>query len=249
MSIWDLFRRKPQKELVFCKSPQLKEFINRWTKDEGWGFEDFGTILSLIGIPSPVWLEKYDEDHDSFWVVKCNGYALKIRLRFTDRIDTCTEITKMDSGITEVYSINRKEKKFLFFKNKLKVSLDIKVIERDEKKLTSFFGPYFCNRKLKFFDGRILDIYIDVPEMYQNNREEAIEKSRQNHNEIEKYLISLPNDFDFDSVYEHVMRLLGYTDEELSSCETIKFCLHQGNENGALGKFELSYGVLSENGE
>ena len=89
-----------------------------------------------------------------------------------------------------------------------------------------------------------MEISIDVPDKFEIELDEARKKSMQHYKEIENYLFSLPIVFSLEEVYETVMNILGYSDEELKKCKNISFQYIRGKE--VIEKIELFNGIFQK---
>lgn len=200
---------------IECDSVELRKFITEWAKNEGWNFENFADFIELIGEKTPIKLSELDEKNCSFNCITALGKKVHISLLFGDWIDFSSEIHVTDGEETKRYIINTNGEKG---KCVPKVTLHGRNVKRGEKKISSFYCEFFCNRILKIDDMHALKIEIDEPDKYENKSEILV---LQNYDKIEEYLLGLDNSLVVDEVYEKMMELLNFSNEDISKCEKI----------------------------
>lgn len=200
---------------IECDSVELRKFITEWAKNEGWKFENFADFIELIGEKTPIKLSKLDEKNNSFNCVTALDKKIHISLLFGDWIDFSSEIHVTDEEETKRYIINTNVEKG---KSVPKITLQGRTIKRDKKELSSYYCEFFCHRTLKIDDMHVLKIEIDEPNMYENKPEILVLR---NCEEIEEYLLGLDNSLVVDEVYEKMMELLNFSNEDISKCEKI----------------------------
>ena len=201
---------------VTCDTKELRQLVNDWLSNEGFKFYDFITILNLVGISTPVKLRNL-HDKNVFECEDKYGQTFTITLRFGDWIDNCSEIVIKSEKETLVYIVYQDPPK------NIKIKLDQRGLETEDKEVWSFYGEYFVWRKLSLGGGKKLEIHIDVPDKYNRDQDEARKKSMQNYLELEQFLINLPEDFSLKAVVEEYMTILAYSVEEIKKCEKIDF--------------------------
>jgi hypothetical protein len=209
---------------VTCDTKALRQLVNDWLSNEGLQFYDFVTILNFVGISTPVRLKNL-HDRNVFECEDKYGQTVTIILRFGDWIDNCSEIVIKYEQETLAYVVYQDATKTI------KIKLDHRGMETEDKKIWSFYGEYFVWRKLQFESGKRLEIHIDVPDKYNRDHDEARKKSMQNYLELEQFLINLPEDFSLKEVVEEYMKILAYSDEEIQKCKEIDFYCYR-EENG-----------------
>lgn len=197
-----------------CDTKELIKLVKDWLNNEGFKFYDFITILNLVGISTPVKLRNL-HDKNVFECEDKYGQTFTITLRFGDWIDNCSEIVIKSEKETLVYIVYQDQN--------IKIRLDQRGLETEDKEVWSFYGEYFVWRKLHLGGGKNLEIHIDVPDKYNRDPDEARKKSMQNYLELEQFLINLPEDFSLKAVVEEYMTILAYSVEEIKKCEKIDF--------------------------
>ena len=207
-----------------CDTKKLRQLVNDWLSNEGLQFYDFVTILNFVGISTPVRLKNL-HDRNVFECEDKYGQIVTIILRFGDWIDNCSEIVIKFEQETLAYVVYQDPTKTI------KIKLDHRGLETEDKEVWSFYGEYFVWRKLHLGGGKILEIHIDVPDKYNQDQDEARKKSMQNYLELEQFLINLPEDFSLKEVVEEYMKILAYSDEEIQKCKEIDFYCYR-EENG-----------------
>ena len=199
-----------------CDTKELIKLVKDWLNNEGFKFYDFITILNLVGISTPVKLRNL-HDKNVFECEDKYGQTFTITLRFGDWIDNCSEIVIKSEKETLVYIVYQDPPK------NIKIRLDQRGLETEDKEVWSFYGEYFVWRKLNLGGGKNLEIHIDVPDKYNRDQDEARKKSMQNYLDLEQFLIDLPEDFSLKAVVEEYMTILAYSDEEIKKCKEIYF--------------------------
>ena len=226
-----LYSMNPVKP-VLCDSKDLKRLIKDWMNNEGWKFFQFAAVLNLVGITTPVRLTNL-HNRNIFECEDRYGQKYMVTLRFGDWIEDCSEIVVTKTPETRVYIVS----------NNITAKLDRRGIIGETKELWSYYGENSW-RSLTFKDGTKLEISIDVPDKFEIELDEARKKSMQHYKEIENYLFSLPNVSSLEEVYETVMNILGYSDEELKKCKNISFQYTRGKE--VIEKIELFNGIVQK---
>lgn len=231
------------KNKVLCDTSELKELITKWTQNEGWKFKDFATFVELIGIKTPIKLSDWNEEKYSFKCVTALNTEVTIHICFGDWIDFCSELWVTEGEETRRYITNSNFEKG---KTVPKVTLKERTITRNGKKLSSYYCKYFCNRILKLDNSNMLKVEINEPNVGSlNNTDVAVLKNCQ---QVEEYLLSLDNSLVIDKVYDRVMELLGFSNEDISNSERILFSYIEtvGEEKRTRSKISKIYGKMQE---
>lgn len=227
---------------IECDSVELRKFITEWTQNEGWNFENFADFIELIGEKTPIKLSELDEKNNSFNCVTALDKKIRISLLFGDWIDFSSEIHVTDGEETKRYIINTNVEKG---KSVPKITLQGRNIKRCGKVLNNYYCEFFCHRTLKIDDMHVLKIEIDEPNMYENKPEILVLR---NCEEVEEYLLGLDNSLVVDEVYEKMMELLNFSNEDISKCGKILISYIQtvGKEKRIRAKILLTNGKMQE---
>lgn len=228
---------------VLCDTLELKELITKWTQNEGWKFKDFATFVELIGIRTPIKLSDLNEEKYSFKCVTALNTEITIHICFGDWIDFCSELWVTEGEETRKYITNSNSEKG---KTVPKVTLQGRTIIRNGKELSSYYCEYFCHRTLKLDDTHVLNVEIHEPNGGSfNNPDAAVLKNCQ---QIEEYLLGLDNSLVVDQVYDRVMELLGFSNEDISDSKRILFSYIEtvGEEKRIRSEISKKNGVMQE---
>lgn len=235
-------KTRHSKNEIACDTAELKELITKWTRNEGWEFENFADFIELVGVKTPVKLSEWDEESKSFKCVTALNTEIRISLFFGDWIDFCSEIRITDGDETKCYITNSNSKKG---KSVPKVTLQRRNIKRCGKELNSYYCEYFCHRMLKLDDTHVLKVEIDEPDKYEKKSEIFVLR---NCEYIEEYLLGLDNSLVVVEVYEKIMELLNFSSEDISKCGKILISYIEtvDKEERVRGKVFLTEGKMQE---
>lgn len=203
-------------EEVLCDSPEIKEIITKWTSSEGWKFEDFATFIKIIGLKTPVKLSDLDEKERSFKCVTARNKEVIISFSFRGWYEGEPKIFIKDGEEKRIYAINSNSKKG---NDVPKITLMSRSITRNGKELESFYSAYFCNRTLKIDENHKLIVKINEPERETYYMPDA--KVLRNCQKVEEYLLSLDNSLVVGDVYDKLMNLLGFSDDDIAKSNKI----------------------------
>lgn len=203
---------------VLCDTSELKELITKWTQNEGWKFKDFATFVELIGVKTPIKLSDWNEEKYSFKCITALNTEVTIHIRFGDWIDFCSELWVTEGDETRKYITNSNSEKGKTVPN---VTLQGRTITRNGKELNSYYCEYFCHRTLKLDDTHMLKVEINEPNGGSFNTPNAA--VLRNCQQVEEYLLGLDNSLIVAQVYDRVMELLGFSNEDISNSEKILF--------------------------
>ncbi len=235
-------KTRHSKNDIACDTAELRELITKWTQNEGWEFENFADFIELIGVKTPVKLSEYNEKNASFKCITALGTEISISLLFGDWIDFCSQISVTDGEETRHYITNTNSEKG---KSVPQVTLQSRNIKRGGKELNSYYCEYFCHRTLKLDDTYTLKVEIDEPNMYE--KKSGIFVLR-NCEDIEEYLLGLDNSLVVAKVYEKMMELLNFSNEDISKCGKILISYIEtvNEEERVRGKIFLTNGRMQE---
>lgn len=227
---------------IFCDTLELKKWITDWTKNEGWEFKDFVTFVELIGVKTPIKLSDWNKEEDSFKCITALNTEVTIHIVFGDWMDLCSELWVTEGEETRKYFINRNYRQGKYKPNPI---LWERSITRNCIELRSFYCLYFCNRTLKLDDTHVLKVEINEP-VEESSSTNA--KVLRNYQEVEDYLLDLDNSLVMTQVYDRVMELLGFSDEDISNSEKILFSYIEivGEEERTISKIFKVNGKIKE---
>lgn len=219
------------------KDKELLEFINRWTDNDGWEFDDFPKFLELVGIKTPVQIEKINSRNETFKCISKDGNEYLVFLQFAN-LDSNSKIFVTEGNETSVYYCSGKSENPEPKVTKQK----IRFIEENGKKLSSSYGKYFAYWTLKIDEDYKLIVEVD----YCKKANICI---TQNSTEIEEYLFSLEiNDLAVNEVYEKIIYLLEFSQEDIKQTAEIFISFEKEDDNGKqiLACIRLKYGKMYE---
>lgn len=227
---------------IACDTAELRELITKWTRNEGWEFENFADFMELIGVKTPVKLSEYNEQNASFKCITALGTEMSIVLFFGDWIDFSSQICLTEGEETRRYTTNTNSEKG---KSVPQVTLEGRNIKRGGKELNSYYCKYFCNRTLKLDDTHRLKVEINEPDMYEEKSEIFVLR---NCKDIEEYLLGLDNSLVVAEVYEKMMEFLNFSNEDISKCEKILISYIEtvNKEERVRGTIFLTNGKMQE---
>lgn len=211
---------------ILCETSELKKLITDWLKNEGWRFKDFATFVELVGIKTPAWMSNLDGDNLSFKCTMADRTKVTITLRFGSIMDEHPEIWVTEAEETRCYYRNGN-----FIKDAFpKVTLYSRIITKDGKKLNSYYCEFFCDRELEIDATHKLKVKIAEPNGGESgNYNAAVLRSRK---QVEEYLFGLDNSLVLSEVYDRVMEILGFSDEDVSNCREISFSYIETTNTG-----------------
>ena len=227
---------------VLCDTSKLKELITKWTQNEGWKFENFATFVELTGIKTPIKLSDLNDEDYSFKCVTALNTEVTIHLYFGNWVHS-SGLWVTEGEETRLYATNRNYERI---KTVPEVILQVRTITRNGKELSSYYCKIFCHRTLKLDDTHMLKVEIDEPYgALSNNPDTAVLKNCQ---QVEEYLLSLDNSLVIAQVYDKVMELLGFSDEDISNSKKILFSYIEtvGKEQRMRSKIFKKNGVMQE---
>ena len=216
-----LFKPKPEPEpktenvlpgRIGYDSTELRELIIRWVENEGWKLSTFLNILERMGVKGNLHLSNLDKDNFSFTCVAGKEEPVQITLRFGDAFDFCSEIWITKGEETKRYELWSRSDAH----GKAIIQEKGRFLQRDGKRLESFYCEFFCHRSLYFGDTKILRVEINEPQGSEDEK-----KVLRNAEAIEDYLISLEKPVSAQKVYQEVIKLLGFSEEDIRACDKI----------------------------
>lgn len=238
MGITSFFTRSGIK----CKDKKLKKLINYWTKNEGWVFKDFAKFLELVGIKTPVQIGRFDSEKRAFKCISKDGKEYQIALYFGDPFDFSSEIYVTEGNETIGYICSEKSEEYC---PEPKVTKQTRTIEENGKSLNSIYCDSFCHRTLKLDEYHTLTIEFDEP----NKHSEKLNiRVIQNATKIEEYLLSLDTQLVVSEVYDKMVSLLGFNQDDIKQTEQILISFEKevNKEKQTLACVKLVYGEMQE---
>lgn len=227
---------------ITCDTAKLKRVIKKWTKNGGWKYNNFADFIELAGVKTPVKLSNYNENSNSFKCITALGTENSISLSFDEWKAFRPQMIVTDGEEKRYYITNTNSQKG---KDEPKVILQNRIIQRNGKTLENYYCEYFCNRMLKLDDTHVLKVEIDEPDKYDKKSKILV---LQNCEEIEEYLLGLDNSLVVSEVYENVLKILNFSNEDISKCGRFLVCYTEtiGDEVCVRGKTLLTNGKIKE---
>lgn len=211
----DLASTDKSKHQVTCDTSTIRDLITEWINNEGWRFENFADFVNLIGLQTPVKLSNLDQENHSFQCCDALNKEVLLSLKFGDFLDYSPEIRITSGEETKIYVPNTH---FSGEETIPAVTLEGRIITRDGKKLISYYSQYFCQRTLYLDATHILTVEIDEPD-------KCNEKSKilvlRNCADVENYLLGLNGPIVSSQVYDTVMQLLGFSEDDITKSRKI----------------------------
>ena len=235
---------------ILSSSMDFRELTTNWIKNVGCNYEDFFSFIKQIGINAPFKICEVDKKKNSFKCITSLGEEFQLSLYYGDLLDYCPRIVITDGEETRCYDVYVKATEEA---EGFKTDLQTRVIQRDGKKLESFYCEYFCRRTLNIDDTHILKVEVDEPKKNADNSEILV---LQNKTDIEKYLMGLDNPISVEKVFNKVIELLKFSNKDIEKCANIKisYTEKEGKEERVRGIILLFNGQMPqyatlENGE
>lgn len=221
MGLEKLSRRKITSGVYYYDS-KIKECVTGWLQFEGWKPKHFGKFLELVGMSLPVELSGFNNDQRSFFCKTSDGKEYKIQLIKGNRFDSSSEIYVDESNEHREYIVYS-----YYNENTLPVELQVKESFKLGKKLECFYCKFFCDRTLKFDDDH--ELFVNLKEPKASLHKEDVKVLR-NIQSIEEYLLGLDISLSVDDVYNKIIHLIGYTEEELKDITLISITYKNGRQ-------------------
>lgn len=124
----------------------------------------------------------------------------------------------------------------------LKVSSS-KVIKKDEKELSIYYGDDFYKWKMRFGYTHVLEIEISKPPMKAEKFDFLI---LQNYTKIQNYLLSLKEDLNVLETYKEILILLCFSKEDISKNEEISISYIEEKSKEIQGMILVKRGEIKE---
>lgn len=226
-----------------CDTQKLYDFIAYWPENEGWTPSAFLNILEKIGITEPQLFFHLNVEEGSFYC-KTKTETVQIALCFGDEVEYCQEIWVRRGNRTDCYELwSDPKERSGFHIHKRAVT-----IHGQEKALHSYYEGDACCHEVCW--GKQYSFYLQIA---KSNDKRALHHA----DKVEAYLMDLEMPVSAQEVYEEVIKLLEYTEEDVRDCARILVAYREEDENSKKttkslvykesGKMQ-EYGVL-ENGE
>lgn len=231
---------------VFFETSEIQTLITDWCNKSGFNVNDFSTLVENIGVKTPILLSNLKTHNADEHSVKCytdDNKKITIRICYNAWYGI-SEIWITDKEKTKRYFID------IYFSKNIKPCLFKEILSRKSKKLSTQIRTemnencrqYFCQRILKIDNHYTLEVSINEP--YISSKVSEFSEFR-NYKEVNQYLLSLDSDLVVLNVYNKLMELLEFTDEDIlnSGKILISFTETVGTENVIRGK------ILKQNGQ
>ena len=217
---------------------RISTLISNWTQNEGWKYDNFADFLELIGLKTPVTLKNLNPKTNSFECVSANDSLTEIKLRFGDGFDYCSEIHLIKGNQELCYSVNTNMDDGTTLP---RVTLEYRIITTLTKKLSCFYSKYFCNRNLTLSNNYVLKVEISEPEKSNDTGEILVLR---NSDEIETCLLNLENPVNVKRLYNIIIQLLGFTEEDINNCNKFSISYYK-----VTNTYDLLDKILITNGQ
>lgn len=198
---------------ISCDSKELYDLIARWTDNEGLKPNDFADLLCIIGEEPPFQLSNFIPQEKSFDCISCSGHAFHVSLRLGDHFDFCSEIKITDGEKTDIYEVFSTTSD----PSKIHVSHSGRIILSGSKSLESYYRKDLCHRTLRFSNNQVL--HVNLNEASDSGTAEI--KVLRNTAAVEKYLIGLTAPVNAYDVYNNVIRILAFSEEDVRQADNI----------------------------
>ncbi len=207
MSLKEKLRKSEAGKPVVMDSGQISSAIYTWTKGEGWTIDDFPAFLELAGVKTPVELSNFEKADYSFDCLTADDKKLRIGLKYGDGYEFNTNLcVTTGDGETNIYMIHPND-----CHSGPKISLESRILQNEDRKLTSYYQDFGTWRTLKT-EGYQLE--VDVNEQKCDGEI----RTMTNYHNVEAYLMGIDLKlFDVDEVYDNVMQLLGFSEEDVTA--------------------------------
>lgn len=248
-------------------------FINEWCEFNGWKYEELIEFLNSIGVKPQLNFNEFKQEEQiicfgtngefkqkalSIKTITTEDDEVTIILMKGDWVNFPSTISLCEKGKlerNEEYIINRKEKNSNEKPKVIRKGVNYR--KEQEKVLVSYYYFHSCDRILKIDSKHKLIVRLNDP---KTNTEKDEVLVLRNYEAIEKYLLKLDNSLIVSEVYETIIKLLEFTEDDIRNSPhiSVSYFEEMGEESNkhmeARSRIYISkgkitkYGVL-ENGE
>lgn len=226
-----------QENVAIKGDEQVINFIRRWTYNDGWKLRDFEMFAEKVGLQLPI--EVSDGKSNTFKCKTEQGREVEILLRFGNQ-DFPSEIWITEGNETRTYDTNANYPKD---KAKPEVYLVRRIVVENDKELDSFYCDYFCLRTLKI--GKKHKLKVEMAEPYYPEEKDV--KVLRNKERIEEYLLTLDASLKVEAVYQRIIALLDFSEEDVNKSKniSIKYIEINGKKETIKEEIQICRGVNS----
>lgn len=204
-----LLPKEENTRMLVCESSKLRNQIEQWVKSIGWEWQDFGIILNLIGLETPIELVEISKEDNSFNGITPNDEKFVISLESPVLMGHDAKFTISTSEISTKYVIPLR--KTQNDESLPSIKLDEEIIKREGKELVN---SYYGGRSTLTLNNRFkLEIVIW---MYIDNKSD-IPSLTNWQKKVNEYLLSLDKSLKVDEVYRNILLLLDLTDNDIKN--------------------------------
>mgnify|MGYP005774849387 CR=1 FL=1 len=204
---------------IVCATNEIKEAMKRWIKKQGWRFNDYVSIVKSIGLETPIKVNKiegYTSDIMKY------SFSCKTALG-TDFIFTL--VSANFESMPRIYVVKKNESRTYYLYPKLDkerskpgVGIEESKITKTGKRLVSSYCKNYIKMELNLYNMYELDVNIYRPKSLIHQFDTL---TMEKFNEVEDYMLSLETSLNASEVYDKLMELLGFSEENINSSEEI----------------------------
>ena len=212
---------------VTCDSEELRRFISKWLKKQGWKFDDFLVLLKLVGINTPVKLSDLKEN--SFQCITALEEKITIQLVSSVIIPFFLEVRlmKIKNGSKEYsYEINRKSKRGI-------TDLSVFFVREADEEFDKFLLFHYTNQSCEMYYrfGNYYGIITINFDSFLGKKSEI--RRLVNKIGLKDYLWNhiciIP--LSVSEMYEKIRELLDSSNESLKYCDILIHAYDSNDEN------------------
>lgn len=199
---------------ITCCDDEIKAYVSKWAWNEGWSLHDFSMIAELLGFTLPISLNEWNSEEKSF-SIRSKAKVARIKLRFGDGMDYCSEIEVAEKSRITRYSIFSRNGVF-------RATLESEIEEKAGKTLKSWYSPYSCRRVLELPNG--YQLHFNVSEPGGGSSEETEARVFEHCDKINRRLFSIPekcDNLDANLLFSELMNLYKFSESDISSAKKI----------------------------
>lgn len=222
---------------VFCMNTEILNRVTSWIRATGWKHEDFATILRLVGLKTPIYLNNFSFLENSFTGTTENGEKTIIALNSAKFLDRGSEIVLIKGNKTKKYRVLPNLSK----ENKPVVFLNEEIIEEENGQI---HNNYSNGKSILFFPNEYkLEIVISSSSQIPNIN--LWQKK------VEWFLVSLLEDssyLDISRIFSDLKDLLSLSNEKIKNIYEFSISLTKIIDKSEIvkSKILLKKGVLQE---
>ena len=207
---------------------ELENVLTTWVQRKGWKLKHIVDFFKCAGIETPIQLKEWDETASTFKCITAHKTILCIRLYFN-----CSAGTDFS-----VFQNAEKRNYYIGTKSATRIPGAIligKTIMKNGNTLQSSFSECFCQWSLELPNHYKLIVNIEKRRFSTFGSQVS-----KNWQKVDEYLLGLDNFLDITKVYNRVMELMGYSDQDISDCKEISLSF-TNNTGITLSKIHIKY--------